>query len=146
MDQQLRAIPEAEKVIVGGDLNGHVGISREAIERIHGGLGVGEKNEEGESVTDFAMVFDLSIVNTFFEKRPNHLVAYKSGGRESQIDLLMCRRRQQLHEVKNCKVINGKSVAAQHRMLVLDWEIKCSTPGVREEFQSRWHRRSNGGD
>ena len=30
MDQDLRAIPEGERVIVGGDLNGHVGISREA--------------------------------------------------------------------------------------------------------------------
>ena len=85
MDQELRAIPEGERVIVRGDLNGHVGISREAIERIHGGWGVGEKNEEGERVTDVAMAFDLSIVNTFFEKRPNHLVTYKSGGRQSQI-------------------------------------------------------------
>ena len=85
MDQELREIPEGERVIVGGDLNGHVGISREAIERIHGGWGVGEKNEERERVTHFAMAFDVSIVNTFFEKRPNHLVTYKSGGRESQI-------------------------------------------------------------
>ena len=44
VDQELRAIPEGERVIVGGDLNGHMGISREAIERIHGGWGVGEKN------------------------------------------------------------------------------------------------------
>ena len=78
MDQELRAIPEGERVIVGGDLNGHVGISREAIERIHGGWGVGEKNVEGERVTYFAMAFDLSIVNTLFEKRPNHLVTYNS--------------------------------------------------------------------
>ena len=106
MDQELRAIPEGEKVIVGGDIKGHVGISREAIERIHGGWGVGGKNEEGERVTDSAMAFDLSIVNTFFEKRPNHIATYKSGGRESQIDFLMCIR-QQLNEVKNCKVING---------------------------------------
>ena len=35
---------------------------------------MGEKNEEGERVTDFAIAFDLSIVNTFFEKRPEHLV------------------------------------------------------------------------
>ena len=62
MDQELRAIPEGERVIVGGDLNGHVGISREAIGRIHGGWGVGEKNEEGERLTDFAMAFDLSIL------------------------------------------------------------------------------------
>ena len=73
MDQELRAIPEGERVILGGDLNGHVGISREAIGRIHGGWGVGEKNGEGEMVTDFAMAFDSSIVNTLFEKRPNHL-------------------------------------------------------------------------
>ena len=77
MDQELRAIPEGERVIVGGYLDGHKGISREAIERIHGGWGVGEKNEKGEMVTDVAKIFDLSIVNTFLEKRPNHLVTYK---------------------------------------------------------------------
>ena len=88
-----RAIPEGERVIVG-DLNGHMGISREAIERTHGGCGVGEKNEEGERVAYFAMAFDLSIINTFFWKRPNHLETYKSGGRESQIHFLTCRRQQ----------------------------------------------------
>ena len=140
MDQELRAIPEGERVIVGGDLNGHVGISKEAIERIHG-WGVGEKNEEGERVTDFVMAFDLSIVSTFFEKRPNHLVPYKSGGRQSQIDFLMCRR-QQLNEVKNCKVINGESVAAEHRVLVLDWEIKCSKRRIPEQVtpKIKWWR------
>ena len=59
------------------------------------------------------MAFDLSLVNTFFEKRPNHIVTYKSGGRQSQIDFLMCRRRQ-LHGVEKCKVINGESMAEQH--------------------------------
>ena len=37
MDQELKAIPEGERVIVGGYLNGHVWINRYAIERIHGG-------------------------------------------------------------------------------------------------------------
>ena len=53
------------------------------------------------------MAFDLSIVYTFFEKRPNHVVTYKSGGRQSQIYFLMYRR-QQMDEVNNCKVVNGK--------------------------------------
>ena len=97
--------------------------------------------KEGERVTDFAMAFDLSIVDTFFEKRPNHLVTYKSGGRQSQVDFLMCRR-QQLNEVKNCKVINGESVAAQHRVLVLDWEIKCSKRRIPEQVTTKikWWR------
>ena len=87
------------------------------------------------------MAFDLSIVNSFFEKRPNHLVTYKGGGRESRTDFLMCRR-QQLNEVKNCKVINGESEAAQHRCLVLDWEIKCSKRRIPEQVtpKIKWWR------
>ena len=60
----------------------------------------------------------------FFEKKVNQFVTYNSGGRESQIDLLMCRRCH-LKEVINCKVINWEAVAAQHiMMLVMDWEIQ----------------------
>ena len=33
----------------------------------------------------------------------------------------------------NCKVINGESVAAQHRVLVLDWEIKCGKRRIPEQ-------------
>ena len=46
MDQELRTIPAGERVIVGY-LNGHVGISREAIERTHGGCGVCGREERG---------------------------------------------------------------------------------------------------
>ena len=69
------------------------------------------------------MAFDLAIVNTFFEKKVNQFVTYNSGGRESRIDFLM-RRRCHLNEVINCKVINGEAVAAQHRVVVMDWEIQ----------------------
>ena len=34
MDQELRAIPEGERVIVGGYLNGHVGINMDAIHQL----------------------------------------------------------------------------------------------------------------
>ena len=53
----------------------------------------------------------------------NQYVTYNSGGRETQIDFLMCRRCH-LKEVINCKVINGEAVAAQHSVLVIDWEIQ----------------------
>ena len=53
----------------------------------------------------------------------------------------MCRR-QQLNEVKNGKVTNGESVAAQHRVLVLDWEIKCSKIRIPEQVtpKIKWWR------
>ena len=123
MDQELSATLDDERVIVGGDLNGHIGRSRDGIERIHGGWGMRDRNDEGEKIVDTAMAFDLAIVNAFFEKKVNQFVTYNSGGRESQIDFLMCRRCH-LKEVINCKVINGEAVAGQHRVLDMDWEFQ----------------------
>ena len=71
------------------------------------------------------MAFDLAIVNTCFEKKVNQFVTYNSGGRESQIDFLMCRRCH-LKEVIHCKAINGEAVAAQHRLVVM-YELGNST-------------------
>ncbi len=55
-------------MIVGGDLNGHIGRSRDEIERIHGGWGMRDRNDEGEKIVDTAMAFDLAIVNTFIRE------------------------------------------------------------------------------
>ncbi|XP_066964196.1 craniofacial development protein 2-like [Macrobrachium rosenbergii] len=91
MDRQLSEIPAEERLIIGGNMNGRVGRTREGIERVHGGWGVGERIDEGERVVDCAVSFDLAVVNTWFEKKENQYITYKSGARESQIDFLMCR-------------------------------------------------------
>ena len=44
-------------MIVGGDLNGNMGISREAIERIQGGWGVGEKKEKGKQILRWCLIY-----------------------------------------------------------------------------------------
>ncbi|XP_068245354.1 craniofacial development protein 2-like [Palaemon carinicauda] len=123
MDQELGIIPARERVIIGGDLNGHLGISREEIKRVHEGWGMGERNDGGERVIDFAVAFDLAIINTFFEKKINRLITYSSGARESQIDLVLCTR-DHLTEVRNCNVINGEGVASQHRLVVIDCRLR----------------------
>ena len=62
----------------------------------------------------------------------NQFVTYNSGGRESHIYLLMCRKCH-LKEVINCKVINGEAMAAQHRVLVMDWKIQRGKKRKREQ-------------
>ena len=47
LEQELSLIPNRERVILGGDLNGQVGRRRDRIERMHGGWGIGERNAEG---------------------------------------------------------------------------------------------------
>ncbi|XP_047494090.1 uncharacterized protein LOC125042493 [Penaeus chinensis] len=58
----------------------------------------------------------MAVVNTFYQKRDEHLITYKSGQHSTQIDYLMIRRAD-LKSVRNCKVIPGEAVAAQHKLL-----------------------------
>ncbi|XP_043687728.1 uncharacterized protein LOC122638941 [Telopea speciosissima] len=119
MDGLVQGFGSGDKIIIGGDLNGHVGRDHRGFEEVHGGYGVGERNEEGISVLDFAIAFDLCITNTFFKKRDEHLITYKSGHHASQIDFFLTRRFDR-PLCKDCKIIPGESLTAQRRLMVLD--------------------------
>ena len=140
MDGVMQVLGEHERVVVGADMNGHVGRENDVIGRVHGGHGVGERNLEGESIVDFAMATDLAIVNTFFRKKREHQITYRSGGRSSQIDYFLYRR-QRIQEIINCKVIPGDHVAPQHRLLCMDLRLKrerkTKLEGVRK---IRWYK------
>ncbi|XP_043710423.1 uncharacterized protein LOC122659376 [Telopea speciosissima] len=131
MDGLVQGFGQGEKIVIGGDLNGLVGRDRRGYEEIHEGYGVGERNEEGISVLDFAIAFDLCIANTFFKKRDEHLITYKSGQHASQIDFFLTKRSDRLL-CKDCKVIPGESLTTQHRLVVLDMY-----PGTRQRKKEK---------
>ncbi|KAG8229954.1 hypothetical protein J437_LFUL008527, partial [Ladona fulva] len=65
LDQVIMEIPENERVIVGEDLNGHVGRRRCGEERAHGRWSVGERNGEGERIMEHA---EEALRNKFKEE------------------------------------------------------------------------------
>ncbi|KAK3541669.1 hypothetical protein QTP86_000342, partial [Hemibagrus guttatus] len=48
-------------------------------EEVMGKFGAKESNLEGQMVVDFAKRMDMGVVNTYFQKREEHRVTYKSG-------------------------------------------------------------------
>ncbi|KAM1087697.1 hypothetical protein ACFX2B_013050 [Malus domestica] len=88
----VQGIAQTEKLFIGGDLNGHVGRETGNYGGFHGGHGFGERNEDGEAILDFAMAYDLFLANTFFKKREEHVITYKSGSSKTQIDFLLMRK------------------------------------------------------
>ena len=83
--------------------------------RVHGGYG--KRNEAGEKILDFASTYELAIVNTYFRKREDHYITYKSGENNSQIHYFLWKRRD-LKQLTDCKVIPGESVTAQNRLML----------------------------
>ncbi|KAK3552224.1 hypothetical protein QTP86_005988 [Hemibagrus guttatus] len=87
LDEVMESIPTGERVVIGADFNGHVGEGNTGDEEVMGKFGVKERNLEGQMVVDFAKRMDMGVVSTYFQKREEHRVAYKSGSRRAQVVL-----------------------------------------------------------
>ncbi|KAK3566491.1 hypothetical protein QTP86_034063 [Hemibagrus guttatus] len=119
---------------------GHVGEGKTGDEEVMGKFGVRERNLEGQMVVDFAKRMDMAVVNTYFQKREEHRVTYKSGGRSTQVDYILCRRGN-LKEISDCKVVVGESVARQHRMVVCRMTLmvcKKKRSKIKIEKKTKW--------
>ncbi|KAK3517204.1 hypothetical protein QTP70_001065, partial [Hemibagrus guttatus] len=86
LDEVMESIPAGERVVIGTDFNGHVGEGNRGDEEVMGKFGVKERNLEGQMVVDFAKRMDMAVVNTYFQKREEHRVTYKSGVLEKAYD------------------------------------------------------------
>ncbi|KAK3521427.1 hypothetical protein QTP70_004449 [Hemibagrus guttatus] len=137
LDEVMESIPTGERVVIGADFNGHVGEGNTGDEEVMGKFGVKERNLEGQMVVDFAKRMDMGVVNTYFQKREEHRVTYKSGGRRTQVDYILCRRGN-LKEISDCKVVVGESVARQHTMVVCRMTLMfCKTKRSKIEIEKK---------
>ena len=124
LEELIRSFSEKDKIVIGADLNGHIGTGITGYERWHGGFGHGEKNQEGDNILEFSQAYDLALGRSFFKKREEHYVTYMSRTNITVIDYILVRR-QYLRDLKDCKVIPGESIASQHRLLVTSMEFKA---------------------
>jgi hypothetical protein len=79
LDVLVSSVPISEKLFIGGDLNGHVGSTRVGFDGVHGDFWYESRNQEGEGILNFALAYDLIVVNALFRKRVSHLVSFSSG-------------------------------------------------------------------
>ena len=120
-------IPASEPLFVCSDWNGHIGSQSTGFQEVHGGQAIGKRNTEGERVLEFAFANKLVVGNTWFKKKPEHLVTYQSGNAATQIDFILYRRSFG-KQVSSVKVILGEEIAPQHMLLVGDFRVSVPPP------------------
>ncbi|XP_075095153.1 uncharacterized protein LOC142173458 [Nicotiana tabacum] len=123
LNEVVGGIPESEKIFIGGDFNGHVGETTRGYDEVYDGFNFGVRNDGGTSLLEFAKVFDLVLTNTGFKKREEHLVTFQSRVAKTQIDYLLLRRGDN-GLCTDRKVIPSECLSTQHRIFVMDLEVK----------------------
>ncbi|KAG5629676.1 hypothetical protein H5410_001393 [Solanum commersonii] len=86
LDEVVRGIPNTEKIVIGGDFNGHIRATSNGFDDVHGGFGFS------------------SVAKT-------------------QIDYFLLRKGDR-GLFKDCKVIPSENLTTQHKLLVMDLEIR----------------------
>ena len=126
LEDMVGKVKKSEVLVIGGDLNGHVGKDCDGYDEVHGGHGYGERNEEGEKILDMAQRKELLVCNTGYRKKEEHLITFSSGGRTSQLDYILIKQ-SKVKNVKDCDIVS------QRRMVVLEmWKSKEHKRKVRK--------------
>ena len=138
LEEVVGKIPRDERLVIGADLNAHVGEGNTNDEEAMGKHGFGRRNLEGQTVVDFTKRWELIVGNTMFVKRSMQKTTYSSGGNNTQVEYILVRRRR-MKEVWDTKVIMGEGVTKQHRLVVsklVMWTKWRKT--TRQEKRTKW--------
>ena len=112
-----------QEVIIGGDINGHVGQVANGFHEAHGNYGYGTRNAEGERILEFAEAMAYVVTSTLFKKRQSHLVTYESGGNKTAVDTILIKREHK-KRIVNTKVIPGEECVHRHHLVIMDMHLK----------------------
>nr|CDJ83908.1 polyprotein [Haemonchus contortus] len=129
LDEKTAEAPLQKAIDVGGDLNGHVGATKDGYS-CHGGFGYESRNTDDERILDYADPHNLAIVNTRFRKRDSHPIAFYSGKYRTQIDFVLVRHRDQ--GLVTDTTVPYEMVATQHRPLICTLKIAPPKPKLAE--------------
>ena len=101
----------------------HIGVVEPGDEESLGRFVWGTRNNEGRELVEMLRRNGLALADTFFQKKENHKITYRSGRHKTELDLLVVRQ-EQLRRVNDCKAVAGEYVTTQHKPVVFEVHMK----------------------
>ena len=122
LGEVVSGIDSGERLLICGDLNGHVGSEINGFEGVHRGFGFGKRNMEGEMIFETADALNLAVLNTWFKKKEERLFTYENGECRTVVDYILSRKSER-KMVKDVKVVRVECIK-QHRLLICVLDLK----------------------
>ena len=69
----------SDKLLVGGDFNGHVGSDIGGFGEVHRGFGIAKINDGAIRLLDCSVGKELCLMNACFQKRESWFITFRSG-------------------------------------------------------------------
>ncbi|GBP03547.1 Retrovirus-related Pol polyprotein from type-2 retrotransposable element R2DM; Endonuclease [Eumeta japonica] len=115
-DLQLTTANAHKNIIVMGDFNGQIGKQKNGEDYTIGIHGVGNRSGNGSRVVSFAIENKLSILNSFYKKKPSKKWTWitPNGLHKNEIDLIMSNN---VKVFKDISVLNDFNFNSDHRMV-----------------------------
>ena len=117
----------SEKVLVGGNFNGHVGsvwVVLETFIRVW----VRKIDNSGMRVLDWAVGKGLGFMNSCFQKKNSQLITFRLSETETMIKYIIVNSKYR-RSVKDVKVIPAEEIVNQHYLLLMDIVLKKKVRG-----------------
>ena len=114
---------KSKKVFVGGDFNSHVGGDMDGLGEVHRRSGIGQINDGGIRLLNWAVGKGLRLMNTCFQKRKSRLITFRSNESEAMIDFILVNNKYR-SSVKDVKVIPDEQIVSQFCLLSMDMVFK----------------------
>ena len=134
-------VPKRDIVILMGDLNAKVGTNNTGIENVMGRQGAKcMMNENGELLTEFCAVNELTLGGTLFPHKECHKITWVSpdGKTQNQIDhiAINCRWKSSLEDVR---VKRGADIGSDHHLVIGKIKIRLAKVVKRKSLRTRFN-------
>ncbi|PZC84076.1 hypothetical protein B5X24_HaOG205798 [Helicoverpa armigera] len=125
LESTIGKIANRELLIILGDLNAKVGSDAHQLSHCAGKFGLGQRNERGDRLIQFAADNGLVISNTFFEHHRRRLYTWISpdGKHRNQIDYILVGSRWKT-SIKNAHTLPGADCGSDHQLLMSKVQLK----------------------
>ncbi|XP_023936149.2 craniofacial development protein 2-like [Bicyclus anynana] len=123
-----------KNIIVMGDFNGQIGKQKNGEEFTLGRYGIGNRSKNGTRLVNFALETRLSILNSFYKKKPSKKWTWISpnGLYKNEIDFIMSNNTKAFKDVS---VINNLNFNTDHRM------VRATLAGTRSKEKRPFHNK-----